>query len=98
VQFEHRIVKNVRCRDAEVSQRRSKAAQHDWLGRIAADNKAANHHILSNVDKPARADVGQGGIDRLINIVRFHQRYPGSITLPPHDRGVVSRIESMQNG
>ena len=51
-----------------------------------------NQDVVSCLDEPPRRDVGQLRIDRVIQVVSFHDADPGSVIHAAHDRGVGSVV------
>ena len=80
-----------------IRERRTNGAQED-AGAAASDNKTTNHDVVAGLDKAASADVDQLGVGRLIQIVRFNERYAGAAVFSADDRGVIAGIEHGNDG
>ena len=88
MEFQRRILQWIL--HAGTTEARSHGA--DDQARIAAidrpDNKAADHHIVINVDKSARADVREQGNAPWTEVVYFDNSNTGRATDTPHHHGV----------
>ena len=60
---------------------------------VPGDDRAADHHVIACVDETARRDIGQLGIDRLIQVVHFEQAYARSVVLAPDNDRISPGIE-----
>ena len=74
----------------KLAQGRSKSA-HDYLYYSIAADKTGDHDVLISIDKTADADVGKSNRHRVIQVVSFHQAYPGGVIFAAHDGGVITR-------
>ena len=62
---------------------------HDDPHRVLPQhNQSADQDVVSRLDQPARGNVRQLGIDRPVQIVRFHHSDAGPVVHSAHDGGV----------
>ena len=81
------------CQDigeARPRQRRSDGAHNDMSWPTAlTEQETADEHVVSRLNKGARADIGQFRIDRAIKVVDLQEGDAGSLVFAADDGGVA---------